>query len=338
LFDKIIRELRKLKGPHQLSISVPLDEKGYYDRKCRSEQCAGRFKVLFDDWRDKVANTRAFCPFCRHEAPADHWNTAQQQRYIESVVEAEASRLLNAALKRGTQQTPPQRIDGGLLSISMSLSYSPGRIPPVIPAMATGELRQDFRCDACGCRYASLGASFFCPACGHNSAESCFDNTLETVRQTIAALPALASMLRQTATPDAARDAVRQVREDQFSRLVGAFERLSEALFDRLPNSSQWARKGNVFQRLDDASALWEEASGKSYGNILNNPELERLKHWFQRRHVLSHGQGIVDQTYIDRSGDRGYAVGQRLVVRDRDVLDFIELLAKLAAGLRELV
>lgn len=58
----------------------------------------------------------------------------------------------------------------------------------------------------------------------------------------------------------------------------------------------------------------------------------------FQRRHVLSHRQGLVDQTYIDRSGDTTYAVGQRLVVRDADVLELADLLGKLAAGLKTLV
>ena len=30
-----------------------------------------------------------------------------------------------------------------------------------------------------------------------------------------------------------------------------------------------------------------------------------------QRRHKLSHNQGMVDQSYVDQSGDDSYAVGQ---------------------------
>ena len=90
--------------------------------------------------------------------------------------------------------------------------------------------------------------------------------------------------------------------------------------------------------RIDAASALWTQASATGFGDFLTVAELQRLRLWFQRRHVLCHRQGIVDQTYIDRSGDRGYAVGQRLVIRDRDVLELVELLAKLAAGLWSLV
>lgn len=338
MFDKLIREIRKLEQPRRVSVSIPLDEKGYFDRVCPGSKCGGHFKVLFEDWRDKVSDARVFCPFCRHESPADEWNTGEQQRYFEEAARAEMSRLLDGAMKRAVEQTRPKTVGSGLLNISMSLHYTPGRIPLVFPAAASVELRQDFACEACGCRYASLGASFFCPACGQNSAVSCFDNTLETVRKTVAALPAMQAAVAGTADADTAKDAVRQVLEDQFPRLIGAFERLNEALFGKLPNASQFPKRGSVFQRLDDASAMWREASGKCYADFVSAAELNRLKLLFERRHVLSHRQGIVDQKYIDRSGDRGYAVGQRLVVRDGDVLELVGLLAKLAAGLRSLV
>src|SRR5207244_869247 len=125
------------------------------------------------------------------------------------------------------------------------------------------ELRQEFVCEKCECRYASLGASFFCPACGHNSATSCFDNTLQTIRKTVAALVPMRVTLEQSVDSDTATDAIRQLLEDQFSRMVGAFERLNEALFDELPAAAQFPRKGNVFQRVDEASGLWLSASGK---------------------------------------------------------------------------
>lgn len=338
MFDEILREMKKLERPRRISVSVPLDDKGYFDRACPANECGGQFKVLSEDWESKVSDARAFCPFCGYAAPADEWNTDDQQEYIESVATAEMSRLLNGAMKEAVRRTRPQKIGNGLFSISMQLSYKPGPTPIVLPAAASSELRQDFVCESCRCRYASLGASFFCPACGHNSASSCFDNTLETVRKTIEALPTLQITLGKSADADIAKDAVRQLLEDQFPRLVGAFERLNEALFQRLPNAAQLPRSGSVFQRLDDASALWQRACGKGYGYFVSQGEMLRLRVLFERRHVLSHRQGIVDQKYIDRSGDQTYAVGQRVGVRDGDVLGFVNLLAKIATGLRSLV
>lgn len=338
MFDGIMREIRKLSQPRQISIDLPLDEKGYFDRVCPSGSCGGPFKVLFDDWGDKVSDEVVYCPFCRHEAPSDEWHTDDQQRYIESAARAEMGRLLNDALRRGVQQSRPMRSRGGLIDISMSLSYKPGSIPPVVPAKARAELQQDFTCEVCGCRYASLGASFFCPACGHNSAESSFDTTLKTVRTAVQSSETVRAVIEQEHNADVAHDAVRQILEDQFPRLVGAFERLNEALFAKLPNAGQVTKRGSVFQRVDDASALWRQSAGKGFGDFLSAGELQRLKVLVQRRHVFSHQQGIVDQAYIDRSGDRTYSVGQRLVVRGADVLELVELLAKLTAGLRGLI
>ena len=37
-------------------------------------------------------------------------------------------------------------------------------------------------CETCACAYASVGAAFFCPACGHNSAVTTFAGALATIR------------------------------------------------------------------------------------------------------------------------------------------------------------
>jgi hypothetical protein len=137
---------------------------------------------------------------------------------------------------------------------------------------------------------------------------------------------------------DAAKNAIRQILEDQFPRIVGAFERLNEALFEKLPNFAAYPKKGAVFQRLDDASSLWQQATGKGYSQFLSNQEFSRLKVFFQRRHVLSHRQGIVDQQYVDRSGDTTYTLGQRLVTHDADVLELVKLIRQVTNGLRTLV
>ena len=51
MFDEFIRELDQL-GLSQgvkVPIDLPLDDKGYFDRKCPHVECRADFKVLFDD-------------------------------------------------------------------------------------------------------------------------------------------------------------------------------------------------------------------------------------------------------------------------------------------------
>lgn len=47
---------------------------------------------------------------------------------------------------------------------------------------------------------------------------------------------------------------------------------------------------------------------------------------------------GIVDQDYIDRSGDKTYAAGQRLIIRDFAVREFADLIEELGQELTKRV
>lgn len=66
MFEEMIKELKKLDGTTQLTVSLPSDEDGYLDRECPSSDCEFEFKIHEDDWRDKVRDEEVFCPFCRH--------------------------------------------------------------------------------------------------------------------------------------------------------------------------------------------------------------------------------------------------------------------------------
>ena len=46
---------------------------------------------------------------------------------------------------------------------------------------------------------------------------------------------------------------------------------------------------------------------------------------------AFSHQQGLVDLDFIDRSGDKTYAVGQRLLIRDSVVREFADLIEELS-------
>ena len=65
--------------------------------------------------------------------------------------------------------------------------------------------------------------------------------------------------------------------------------------------------------------------------------EFREISRLFQMRHLLSHREGIVDQDYIDRTGDTRYSVGQRVIVREQMVMAMADLVTKLAASLGEL-
>jgi hypothetical protein len=83
VFDEFIREVEALDGRVQIPIEFPLDEKGYFDRKCPDKECEATFKFIFDYWRDKVPDNAARCHKCGRRDDSSAFNTADQQQYVE---------------------------------------------------------------------------------------------------------------------------------------------------------------------------------------------------------------------------------------------------------------
>src|SRR6266571_9167040 len=228
MFDNVIRELKKLERGIPVSVSIPIDSDGYFDRRCPFEACQADFKVLMEDWKQKVSDAQVFCPICREEAKATEWNTPEQQEYIRQVGINHLQSIIGQALSQDANDFNRRQRPG---FINISMSYKPGTPTLIVPISAAEELRQKFTCEQCGCRYSSLGAAFFCPACGHNSAESTFSQTIEAVQKSLAALPAIRQAVQAAADADAARNTAREILENSMGRVVGAFQRLAEALF-----------------------------------------------------------------------------------------------------------
>lgn len=337
MFDNILRELKKIEesGGISIPIQIPIDKDGYFDRQCPSDVCQVNFKVLLEDWKHKLIDAQAFCPICREEAKATEWNTPEQCEYIRQVGLSHIKSILEPALSQDATDFNRRQRPG---FITISMSYKPGAPMLIVPISAAEELSQKFTCEQCGCRYSSLGAAFFCPACGHNSAESTFAQTIETVQKSLAALPAIREAVQTAADADAAKNTAREILENSIGRMVGAFQRIAEALFDRTPAAATTRRRKNVFQNVNEGSNLWRIATGKGYEDLLTSLEIEDLLRLFQQRHLLAHCEGIVDQDYITKSVDTTYVVGQRLVIKGGDVSRLAELVSKLTDEMRKLV
>lgn len=340
MFEEFIRELRGLEMTRgvRVPIDMPIDDKGYLDRKCPHRECGAEFKVLFDDWRAKVPQEAAFCPKCGRKDDPTEFNTDWQNRYIQEFATAYAKEQLNKAFSRAARRTRPKKLSAGLFDIQMKVTYRAGPTPVVLPPSADDVLRQDFECDQCGCRHSAIGTGYFCPACGHNSATKDFDHTIETTQKAIEGIEDIKRALTDKYDEDVAENVVHQILEDQIENLVTAFQRVSEALFAELPNASHFNWDHNLFQRLNDGSELWIRATGKGYDSVLSAAELNELTIMIQRRHKIGHSQGMVDQRYLDRSGDPSYLAGQRLVIAAHHVTRLAGIIRKLATGLRNLI
>ena len=54
---------------------------------------------------------------------------------------------------------------------------------------------------------------------------------------------------------------------------------------------------------------------------------------YFQKRHILEHNNGIIDEKYIEKSNDTTYAIGQRVIIKIEDAYELLNIIRKLTNG-----
>ena len=286
------------------------------------------FKVHTDDWLERIQE-RVVCPFCGHAAEPVNWNTEEQSEHLREVALSHVSQRLNSALRRDAQKWNRSQPRGGFVTMTMKVDGRPKRVP--LPPSSAGPMRLRISCSQCGCRYAVVGAAFYCPGCGQNDAEVLFGLAISGIRGSLQAIPQVRAAISD---PDTSENIVRSLIENGLQSSVTAFQRYVEALYPQLAPESKPRR--NAFQNLSEGSELWHDAAGRHYSDYLSTAEMTGLKRAFQQRHLLAHTQGIVDQDYIANSGDTTHQVGQRVVIRDTTVQTYLDAIQKLAIGLLE--
>ena len=332
MFDHLYRELSDMQGTMQLAIQIEIDERGYLDRSCPSSDCSAAFKIRFDDWETIVSDDSVYCPRCGYADTATEWNTPDQQEYIQRAALNQISGRFDAAMERGARDFNSRQNTRGFLT--MRMSYRPNSRTTPLPARAAEVMTQEYQCEHCRCRYASIGAAFFCPACGENAALKILPNTLKTTKNTVAGVPAIRQTIEDISGKDAAADSIRHILETQLVKVVASFQKYAEELFSHVCDATNYKLSRNVFQRIREADKLWRNATSSGYSDILSPEEYGRLIVYFQQRHLLEHQDGFVDEDYVSRSGDRQFSAGRRLVVSENNVLELVEVVEKLYLGL----
>lgn len=309
-----------------VSVPIQMDEEGYFDRECPREECGFVFKIHGEDWSNVERDQRAFCPACREEADSKSWHTTEQLEEAKRAAIAWAKHQVGKSLQIAAQEFNRRQAGRTFFSMSMVVT-GVARSHVILPISAVEEMILKATCEACGCRYAFIGSAFFCPACGANSAEQTFDQAMVRLRRGLGVNPLLTALDK-----DASEQISATFRQSAITGGVTSFQSVAERLYERV--SGRIPPK-NAFQRLVDGSDLWKQATGVAYVDLIGAADLDRLKLYFQRRHVLAHRDGLVDPDYVIKSGDTSYKAGQRLVTRVEDAEEFLTLVERLVAAMR---
>ncbi|MFC5626231.1 hypothetical protein [Algoriphagus winogradskyi] len=332
MFEKLIKEIEKME---RMKISIPLetDADGYIDKECPSEECLFQFKIKSKDWTKVERNDVAFCPYCRHEDEPENWYTTEQVEDSKKQAINHIQGRIGQALRDGANDFNARQPKKGFITMSLSVKGTAGR-SQIMPIPAAQEMRLHVQCEQCDTEYAFIGSAFFCPCCGHNSAQKTFELSINKIRESIKNLPDMRIKLQEFGK-DAVQNTCQSLIEKGLLDCVTAFQRYCEMIFSEKAPDKKF--KMNAFQNLEIGGDLWKESFGSTYTDWLSNAEFSRLVALFQRRHLLAHTEGIVDQKYLEKSGDNNCKVGQRISIKEKDVLELIGLICIITDEIKKL-
>lgn len=292
----------------QFSIPITPDDDGYIGRECPVEDCLGYFKIT--PGTGVKGPAPCFCPYCGHKGGSNTFFTQEQIEYAKSVVLRKVTDAIHKDLKSLEFEHKPQ----GLFGIGLSLKVQRSA-PLPIRYYREKELETAITCDSCTLRYAIYGVFGWCPDCGvHNSLQILVKN-LELARKELT--------LAVTAEPDLANHLI----GDALENAVSAFDGFGRELCQRKSIEVR-------FQNLTAARRRVQDAFGFDFADALRPDEWDAARRAFQKRHLLAHKMGVIDDDYIQKANDPGAVLGRRIALSQEEVEGSISIVGALGRRL----
>lgn len=265
-----------------------------------------------------------FCPYCGYRGEMDEFYTPEHRRRIDDAVKGVADQLVSDALDRITD----------VFRRSKSFTVTPGRRPPVRPLYSyTPEpTRRSMTCGTCDETYAVFGIALYCVSCGQLSPAECFTETLDVQRRVMSHLDDLPADIRAQMEADGV---FTKIYEDSVKNTFSALEVFLRQVFrSRVTNADHVLRRErNIFQRLRDASGLYERHLGVSLEG-LDGQAWPALLDAAALRHLLTHANGIVDEQYSTAVPANRLQLGQRVHVGRAEAESALNAATSLAQAL----
>lgn len=274
------------------SIDIEKDEEGYLGREC--PECGKYFKIKPGTGIPGFSD--CYCPYCRHFGPQDNFWTMQQIEYAKSVVLNKISRDLIDTMKK--MERKPQR--NQLISIGITVKGQ----PTPITYYSEKELEEKVECNQCSLQYAIYGAFGYCPDCSEHNSQQIAEANLDIIMKILD--------LSKEVTADVKSKLVENCLEDCISAFDG-FAR--ERCCNHYPNLS--------FQNISAAKKKLD-ASGINIADGLDSSEWDFVARQFQKRHLIAHKMGVIDQEYIKKVHAHPDQLGKKVAITESDVLSLI--------------
>jgi hypothetical protein len=303
-----------------ISIAIKPDDGGLTGRECPQADCEGYFKIEFGTGL-KGEGLPCHCPYCGHTAGHDTFWTKEQLEYAKSVAFRKIADAFTKDLKKLEFQHRPR----GPFGIGMSMKLKPG--PPVpIRYYRERQLETELVCANCTLRYSVYGVFAFCPDCGQHNSLQILSKNLELVEKMLT--------LANGSETDVAERLTENALEDGISAFDGFARELCRVHAKTATERSRGERLS--FQNLDGARKNVLDLFGFDMAVGLAPDEWRTATIAFQKRHLLAHKMGVVDEGYVAKTGDAQAVVGRKAGIDAQEVKGLLRALGGLAERLSE--
>lgn len=302
------------------TMKIPLnpDEGGYVGKEC--SECKGYFKVVPGTGLQGV--TDIYCPYCGYRGKQSEFVTSDQIEYAKSIYVRKVKEALYKDFKNLEFERKPRK---GSFGIGISLKVDPGR-PYPLHYYREKDLETHIECPQCTLKYAVYGIFAFCPDCGQHNSLQILKKNLEVATK----------MVKMAETVD--EDLAKKLIENALEDCVSAFDGFGREVC-RI-NASQSSSPEKVhkisFQNLDTTKENMNTHFGFDITQGVTSEEWNYAVICFQKRHLLTHKMGVIDDDYIRRSGDNATTVGHKVTITSNDVAALIPVIENLAEHIIE--
>src|SRR6266480_588796 len=303
----------------QFSISIPPDDEGLVGRECPVVTCEGYFKIQPGTGL-KGENLPCHCPYCGHEASQNKFFTKAQVEYAKSVV---LNKVTDALLKylKGLEFNHPPR---GTFGIGIRMKVT-GH-PRPIHHYREKKLETEVVCDQCTLRYTIYGVFGYCPDCGVHNSLQILNKNLDLVEKLLA--------VAKTQETAIAQNLIENALEDCVAAFDGFGRETCRVVSSKAINPQKAI--GIRFQNIFNARQRVQELFATDFAFRLETDAWSKIQKAFQKRHLLSHKMGVIDDTYLAATGNPTSLLGKRISIHQDEVAELVRHLRTLGKQLFE--
>ena len=290
----------------QFSVPIRPDEDGYVGRECPDKECLSYFKIT--PGTGVKGPAPCYCPYCGHSGPSSTFFTQEQIQYARSIVVRKVTDAIRADLKGLEFDHKPK----GAFGIGFSMKLKPSA-PVPIRYYREKQLETEVICESCALRYAIYGVFGWCPDCGTHNSFQILAKNLELSNKEL--------VFAQSAESELAEHMI----GDALENVVSAFDGFGREICRQ--------RAADIrFQNLSGARNKVQDVFGIDFADTLTPTDWDCACRVFQKRHVLAHKMGVIDEEYVHKANDPFAVIGRKVRVTPDEVksaINIIEILGR---------